>query len=232
MITTRPWLRCWPSGRRPDEGQRVVAFPHASVCYVASRRRTSGQSRRPLGRGYFKRVTTTPETDGAPAEDAEATATAELNLNAPLESEATPAMADGNNGTFYSPYPGVFSQGGGDDGGEAYKAALITQGDASTQRNQDSQFAAQRDQLIHRDVESTKRETAQAKYDLAVQAKDGEVRAAERFAVVASELAALRAKMDADTIATLRVEVSETKAEGRQSKTESLLATILAKLPV
>lgn len=141
-------------------------------------------------------------------------------------------MADSSNGTFFSAYPGIVSQGGGDDHSDVYAAALIAQGDASTQRNQDSHFVALRSEAIGREVADSKRETAQAKYDLAVQTKDAEVRAAERNADVKAELAALRAEMQANTIAQLRVELSETKADSRQSRTESMLAGILAKLPV
>lgn len=139
-------------------------------------------------------------------------------------------MAD-SNGTFFSAYPGIVSQ-GGDDHSDVYAAALIQQGDASTQRNQDSHFNALRTEVVGREAVDGKRETAQAKYDLAVAAKDAEIRNSDRFAEVKAELAALREKMDSQAIAQLRVDLSETKAEGRQAKTDSLLAAILAKLPV
>lgn len=143
------------------------------------------------------------------------------------------SMADSNGGPSIvaTPYPTYISPGGdGDD--DSFRAALIVQGDASTQRNQDSQFAALRSELVTRDVADGKRETAQAKYDLAVQAKDAEVRNADRFAEVSKELAALNAKIDGNVIAQLRVDLAKTEADGRQAKTESLLAAILAKLPV
>lgn len=145
-----------------------------------------------------------------------------------VESKET-NMADGQNITA-TPYP--FYATGSDDGDDAFKAALISHGNASVERNQDSQFAAARSQAVHRDVESTKRETVQAKYDLAVQQKDSEIRAAERFAEVKAELAALNAKMDAGTIAQLRADLADGKADARAQKQESLLAAILAKLPV
>jgi len=158
----------------------------------------------------------------------------ELNLNGSApESAYPPPMADSNGSPSIvaTPYPTYISP-GGDSDSDVYQAALIQQGDASTQRNQDSQFAALRSEFVHRDVQDGKRETAQAKYDLAVQGKDAEVRNADRFAEVAKGLAELNAKLDANTIAQLRVDLSETKAEGRQAKTDSLLAAILAKLPV
>jgi hypothetical protein len=138
-------------------------------------------------------------------------------------------MADGQNITA-TPYP--FYATGSDDGDDAFKATLISHGNASVERNQDSQFAAQRSQLVHRDVEASKRETVQAKYDLAVQQKDSEIRAAERFAEVKAELAALREKMDGNTVAQLRADIADGKADARAQKQESLLAAILAKLPV
>jgi hypothetical protein len=138
-------------------------------------------------------------------------------------------MADGQN-ISATPYP--FYATGNDDGDDAFKATLISHQGASIERNQDSQFAAQRSQLVHRDVEASKRETVQAKYDLAVQQKDSEIRAAERFAEVKAELAALREKMDGNTVAQLRADIADGKADARAQKQESLLAAILAKLPV
>jgi len=140
-------------------------------------------------------------------------------------------MADSSNPSIVAtPYPTYISPGGDDD--DSYRAALTLQGDASTQRNQDAGFASLRDQLLNRDVQDGKRETAQAKYDLAVQGKDAEVRQADRFAEVSKEIAALRAEASAREVAQLRVELAESRADGRQAKTESLLAAILAKLPV
>lgn len=138
-------------------------------------------------------------------------------------------MADNSPSIVATPYPTYISPSGDDD--DSFRAALTSHAAASVERNQDSQFAAARSQAIHRDVESGKRETAQAKYDVVVQVKDAEVRAADRFAEVKSELAALREKMDGAAIAQLRSDLAETKAEGRSAKTESLLAAILAKLP-
>jgi hypothetical protein len=158
-----------------------------------------------------------------------ATPEADLPSTSTTESTAT-TMADSPT-IVSTPYP-TYIPGNDNDSDEVFKAALIQQGDASTQRNQDSQFAALRDQLVNRDVNDGKRETAQAKYDLAVQSKDAEIRNGDRFAEVSKELSALRAEMSAREVAQLRVELAESKADGRQAKTESLLATILAKLPV
>jgi hypothetical protein len=138
-------------------------------------------------------------------------------------------MADSNPTVVATPYP-TYIQGGDDGESDAFKAALIVQGDASTQRNQDAQFASLQSQLVHRDVQGGKRETAQAKYDLAVQGKDAEVRTADRFSEVAKSLAELNAKLDAQTIAQLRVDLAETKAEGRQAQTDAMLAAIAKKI--
>lgn len=132
-------------------------------------------------------------------------------------------MADGSNGNFYAPWPGVFQQGGGDDD-DSFRAALISQGDASTQRNQDAAFSAVRSQLVHRDV-------IEGKFDAVVSMKDGEIRTADRFSSVEKELAALRAEAQARDIAQLRAELAESKAEARSAATTALLSQILAKLP-
>jgi hypothetical protein len=139
-------------------------------------------------------------------------------------------MADNGQNVVATPYP--FYATGGNDSDEVFKAALITQGDASTQRNQDSQFAALRDQQLNRDVVDNQRAVENAKFELATAQKDSEIRSVDRFAEIKSELAALREKMDGNAIAQLRVDLAETKAEGRAAKQESLLAAILAKLPV
>lgn len=157
-----------------------------------------------------------------PAEAEGAASSPELTLIPPHRDTV---MADSSSPAIVAtPYPTYISP-GGDDHDEVFKAALITQGDASTQRNQDSQFAAMRDQLLQRDV-------VDGKFSAVVAAKDAEVRTADRFAEVGKELAALRAEAQARDIAQLRAELAESKADGRQAKTESLLAAILAKLPV
>lgn len=137
-------------------------------------------------------------------------------------------MAD-NPTVVATPYP-TYMSGGNDD--DSFRAALISHSGASVERNQDAQFSAQRDQNLTRDVNRNAERTAQAKYDLAVQSKDAEIRSADRHAETQKELAALRAEMQADRIATLRADLAESKASARQDKTESLLAAILAKLPV
>jgi hypothetical protein len=137
-------------------------------------------------------------------------------------------MAD-SSGTFYSPYPGIMQTGGDDD--NAFKAALIAQGDASTQRNQDSQFSAARDQLLQRDVVKVSKDTVETKFAAVVAQKDGEIRAVDRFSDIKAELAALRAEMSANTIAQLRLELSESKAEARNASLTSTLGQILSRLP-
>jgi hypothetical protein len=137
-------------------------------------------------------------------------------------------MAD-NPTVVATPYP-TYMSGGNDD--DSFRAALISHSGASVERNQDAGFDSLRQQLTNRDVKDASRETAQAKYDLAVQTKDAEIRASDRFNEISKELAALRAETQANTIAQLRVELSESRADGRQQKTESLLSAILAKLPV
>jgi hypothetical protein len=134
-----------------------------------------------------------------------------------------------------TPYPTYISPGGDDDGdsrADVYAAALISQGDASTQRNQDSQFAALRSEFVHRDVQDSRRDTLQAKFDLAVGAKDAEVRAVERFAELKAELASIRAEGVARDAAALARELADTKAAARDDKTAQLLTAILAKLSV
>lgn len=179
--------------------------------------RTQVQLARLAGRGYASGAVAA--TTGAPA-----SVDGSLTLNAPRLG----TMSDSQNITA-TPYP-FYATGGNDD--DSFRAALTSHASASVERNQDAQFASASRQALHRDVESTKRETAQAKYDLAVLSKDAEVRNADRFGEVRAELAALREKLDAGAIAQLRVELSESKAEARASKQESLLAAILAKLPV
>jgi hypothetical protein len=146
-----------------------------------------------------------------------------------VESTET-TMADNGQNVVATPYP--FYATGGNDSDEVFKAALITQGDASTQRNQDSQFAALRDQQLNRDVVDNQRAVENAKFELATAQKDSEIRSVDRFAEIKSELAAMREKMDGNAIAQLRVDLAETKADARAQKQESLLAAILAKLPV
>lgn len=196
---------------------------------VAKVRRTPVPLSEPAGEPYVGSPSASDERDAA--------ATAEDAFSYDVPATDPFSMADSNGGPSIvaTPYPTYISPGGDDDGdarADVYAAALITQGDASTQRNQDSQFSALRSEFVHRDVQSGKRETVQAKYDLAVQGKDAEVRNADRFGEVKAELAALREKMDGQTIAQLRVDLAKGEADARQAKTESLLAAILAKLPV
>jgi hypothetical protein len=145
---------------------------------------------------------------------------------------ATTAMADSSNSPAIvaTPYPTYISPGGDDDSDETYKAALISHSAASVERNQDSQFAAARSQLVHRDVQSARRDTVEAKFDLVVAQKDGELRALERFSAIEKELAALRAEGLARDVSSLRAELGESRASARQDGLMSVLGQILAKL--
>lgn len=133
-------------------------------------------------------------------------------------------MAD-NPTVVATPYP-TYMTGGDDD--DSFRAALISHGNASVERNQDSQFSAQRDQHVTRDVLKTGRNaevaTLENRYELATRLKDSEVRMAEG-------LARIEAKLDAQTIASLTRDLGEAKAQARQDATAAILATILAKLP-
>lgn len=135
-------------------------------------------------------------------------------------------MADNGQNIVATPYP--FYATGADDSDDSFKAALISHGNASVERNQDSQFAALRTQQVHRDVEAGKRETAQAKFDVVSAQKDSEIRSVERFAEIKAELAALRAEGLQRDVRTLERQIDQKN----QDETKSLLATILAKLPV
>ncbi|HEY3434460.1 MAG TPA: hypothetical protein VGK41_02295, partial [Solirubrobacterales bacterium] len=136
-------------------------------------------------------------------------------------------MADGQN-ISATPYP--FYATGNDDGDDAFKAQLISHANASVERNQDAQFASMSRQALQHCVDSSAKETVQAKYDLAVLTKDAEVRNVERFAELKSELATIRAEGIARDNAALARELSDVKASARDSQTAQLLAAILAKL--
>ncbi len=141
--------------------------------------------------------------------------------------EQTP-MADGNPSTFFSAYPGIMNSTGSGDDDSVQHALLTSHANASVERNQDSQFAAARSQAVHRDVvgvgKDARAESLQTKYDLAVQVKDSEIRAAER-------LAAIEAKLDQMQIGQLSRDLAESRADSRTGATNALLAQILSKLP-
>jgi hypothetical protein len=154
----------------------------------------------------------------------------EADLPSTSQESSASTMADSNSPSIVAtPYPTYISP-GGDDDDDSFRAALVSHSAASVERNQDSQFAAARSQAVHRDVQDGKRETVQTKYDLAVQGKDAEIRNSDRFAEVSKELAVLRAEMNAREVAQLRVDLAESKAEGRQAQTDAMLKAILAKL--
>lgn len=126
-----------------------------------------------------------------------------------------------------TPYPFYAT---GNDEDDSFKAALTSHAGASIERNQDSQFAAARSQLVHRDVQDGKRETVQAKFDSVVAQKDAEIRAVERFAELKAELAVIRAEGLNRDVAQLRAELVESKASARDSATAAVLAAIAKKI--
>lgn len=162
------------------------------------------------------------EPGGAPAAPA-TIPTPRPTPSPPDESDYAHTMADSSNFAA-SPYP-VYNLGGDDD--SVQHAILTSHTGASIERNQDSGFAATRNQLTHRDVvggtKDSRIETLQAKFDVGSQLKDFEVRSTERQA-------RLEAKLDGMQIAQLTRELGETKADGRAAATNALLAQILAKL--
>jgi hypothetical protein len=123
-------------------------------------------------------------------------------------------MSDNSPVVAATPYP-FYSTGGQDDNVD--RAVLISHTGASVERNQDAGFSALRSQLVHRDVEQGKRETVQAKFDLAIAQKDFEIRAADRHSELKAELAVLRAEGLGREIASLRA-----------ASTEKLMADVLA----
>ncbi len=138
-------------------------------------------------------------------------------------------MADSSSNFAATPYP-IYNVGGDGDDDSVQHAVLTSHASASVERNQDSQFAAARSQFVHRDVQDGKRETVEAKYELAVHTKDAEIRAVERFAELTAELAALRAEGLQRDVATLRAEMADVKAAGRADATAAALAAIAKKL--
>lgn len=115
-------------------------------------------------------------------------------------------MSDNSPIVAATPYP--FYSTGGQDNTSADRAVLISHTGASVERNQDAGLSALRSQLVHRDVEQGKRETVQAKFDLALAQKDFEIRAADRHSELKAELAALRAEGLTREIAGLRADAS------------------------
>jgi hypothetical protein len=126
-----------------------------------------------------------------------------------------------------TPYP-FYATGDNDD--DSFRAALTSHASASVERNQDSQFAAARSQAVHRDVESSKRETVQAKYDVTVNQKDAEIRSVERFAEIKAELAAMRAENLQRDVAQLRADLAEGKAAARAAASDAVLQAIAKKI--
>ena len=127
-----------------------------------------------------------------------------------------------------TPYPFYSTPAGDDD--SVQQAVLTSHVGAAVERNQGDGFASLRAQFVHRDVESSKRETTQAKFDLAVAQKDAEIRNADRFGEIRAELASLHSKIDGNTIAVLRADLSDSKQDARNSALTSVLERILEKL--
>lgn len=94
-----------------------------------------------------------------------------------------------------TPYP--FYATGGNDNGEAFKAALTSHVGASVERNQDAQFSAGRDLAVTRDV------VAQAK-DVAVAVLENRVEMTRLHGDLKAELAAVRAEALQRDLASLR----------------------------
>jgi hypothetical protein len=143
-------------------------------------------------------------------------------------------MADNNGNFAASPYP-VYNFGGGDDDSVQH-AILTSHGNASVERNQDSQFAALRSQHLNRDVISVgkdaRAESLQTKYDLAVQSKDSEIRQSERLAEISAKLDSLRAEQLGRDLADAKNAAFEARTAASNSQLVNMLEKILAKLPV
>lgn len=139
-------------------------------------------------------------------------------------------MAD-NNGTFYSPYPGIYA-GGDSDGDEAFKAQLVSHASASVERNQDSQFAAARSLALQSEVGYNREVALQAKFDAVIAQKDAEIRQSERLAGIEKELAVLRAEGLSRDVVSLRAELAESRAGSRNDALAAVLSQILAKVSV
>lgn len=129
-------------------------------------------------------------------------------------------MSDNSPVVAATPYP-FYSTGGQDDNVD--RAVLISHTGASVERNQDAGMSALRSQLVHRDVESGKRETVQAKFDVAIAQKDFEIRAADRHSELKAELAALRAEGLTREIAGLRQSATDGKLTDILSALKSLV---------
>jgi hypothetical protein len=137
-------------------------------------------------------------------------------------------MADNQN-ISATPYP-FYATGGNDD--DSFRAALTSHASASVERNQDSQFSAGRDQLVHRDVVAYAKDavnaSTEAKYELTTALKDAEIRNVDRF----SELKDLiRGQAERD-LAEARAELRAERAAAASNDMAKTLAAILAKLSV
>lgn len=129
-----------------------------------------------------------------------------------------------------TPYP-TYIPGGDSDSDDAYRAQLISHANASVERNQDSQFAALRSQVVQGEVNTVRAKVHEAQFETERGDRQAEREAARQFAELKAELAVLRAESSAREVATLRSELGESRASARQDAMTGLLAQILAKLP-
>lgn len=135
-------------------------------------------------------------------------------------------MAD-NPTVVTTPYPTIMSGGSDDD---SFRAALISHSGASVERNQDSQFSANRDLKLTADVGVNRKEIVENRFESVKDSKRDALQQAYNHAEVKAELAALRAEMQAQTIATLRADIAETRAAAREASQISLLTRLVTKL--
>lgn len=126
-----------------------------------------------------------------------------------------------------TPYP-FYATGGDDD--SVQHAVLTSHAGASIERNQDSQFAALSRQNLQGRVSDGRRESVETKFEVVVAQKDAEIRAAERFAELKAELAAMRAEGLQRDVASLRAEMVESKAAARAAAADAVLAAIAKKI--
>lgn len=169
----------------------------------------------------------TPTEAAYPAELSPELARPYLTEGEPAPSvESVNIMAD--NGTFFSPYPGTFSQ--GNDGDDAHKAVLVSHSAASVERNQDSQFAAAGQQRLLSEVAYNRESALEAKFDAERGDRQQERESARQFAELKAELAVLRAEAGAREVVALRAELAEARSAARSDSTAAMLAQILSKI--
>ena len=127
-----------------------------------------------------------------------------------------------------TPYPSIVT--GGEDGDDAFRAALISHSGASVERNQDAQFAAAGQQRLLGQLATNRKETIEAKFDAERGDRQNERERARQFAELKAELAAMRAEANAKEVVALRAEVAEVRANARGEAMSSLLTRLVTKL--